>query len=282
MATPPAPVPRLKPAEWRIAARFLLRCPKNIQKVSNHSPAVPIETGEMKTNPKSFLTTRWSIVAHCNGPDQPRARQALEDLCQLYWYPIYSAIRRAGHSHDDSEDLAQSFFTHALRKDTFGKADAARGRFRTFMLACLTNFLRGEHVKANTGKRGGGKVLSLDDLNADERYRAEPRDELSPDRLFERNLALEVLRHAEAELESNYQGEKSLLLNELRGHIFEAAQAETYAAISIRLNIPQGTLKSQVHDFKKRLREIIRDRVRETLANPDELDDEIANLQQSI
>src|SRR4051812_29598947 len=112
----------------------------------------------------SFAATRWSIVlAAGNGHARTEARRAMGELAKLYWYPLYAFVRRKGYSAAEAEDLIQSFFARLMEKDVLAVADRNKGKFRSFLLAVLNNFLANEWEKAHAAKRGGEKgVISLD------------------------------------------------------------------------------------------------------------------------
>ncbi len=130
--------------------------------------------------------TRWSIVLNARAGDE-RAERALAEICEAYWFPLYVFVRRSGRSAEDAEDLTQSFFAKLIEKGYLQKADQERGRLRSFLLASLKNFMADEWDKSQAQKRGGGKQLvSIDQAAAEERYALEPKDEASPDRLFEK------------------------------------------------------------------------------------------------
>src|SRR5262249_25818044 len=141
-----------------------------------------------------FNTTHWSVVLAAADLTVADARAALTWLCQTYWYPLYCCVRRHGYSPEDAQDLTQGFFAKLLSKDQIALADPGRGRFRTFLLRSLENFLRTQHRDATTQKRGGGlEVLSLAMEEAEGRYSGEPPDNLSPSVFFERQWAGAVL-----------------------------------------------------------------------------------------
>src|SRR5262245_46755173 len=141
-----------------------------------------------------FVTTRWTVVLSAGHKSSPQSDQALGELCQTYWYPLYAYRRRQGHTKEDAEDLTQAFFARFLQKNYLEGLSAERGRFRAFLLASLKHFLANEWDKANRQKRGGGaQHLSLDWQSADERYQLDPPDAASPDRLFDREWALALL-----------------------------------------------------------------------------------------
>src|SRR5512136_3275148 len=122
-----------------------------------------------------FATTHWSVVLAAGEGQSPQAQEALSRLCETYWYPLYAFVRRQGHSPHDAQDLTQAFFEHLLRKDFLREVSPDKGRFRSFLLACLKHFLADEWDKVRAEKRWPGKpLISLDALDAEARYRLEP------------------------------------------------------------------------------------------------------------
>jgi DNA-directed RNA polymerase specialized sigma24 family protein len=160
-----------------------------------------------------FATTHWSVVLAAAKQEEPEAAEALERLCSAYWYPLYAFVRRRGFRHEEAQDLTQAFFAHLLRKDFLDGVGPEKGRFRSFLLACLKHFLVDEWEKARTAKRGGGRpALPLDMEKAEERYQLEARVEADPESLFERRWALDLLERALARLrhEAAYSGRRAL------------------------------------------------------------------------
>ena len=128
-----------------------------------------------------FPATHWSVVLTAGHESSPGAREALEQLCRAYWYPLYCYVRRRIGCAADAEDLTQSFFAHLLERNTLAKVSREKGRFRSFLLAALNYFLANEWDKARTQKRGGGGVeVSLNEAGAEERYQRESGNELNP------------------------------------------------------------------------------------------------------
>src|SRR5947207_2396956 len=175
-------------------------------------------------NPGVFATTHWSVVLAAGQKDSPHTAAALEKLCRVYWYPLYAYVRRRGSSPEDAQDLTQSFFARLLERELLSRASPQRGRFRSFLLTALQNFLADEHDRAVAHKRGAGQpLISLDALDGEARYALEPADEVSPDKLFERRWATTVLEQAWTCLEAEYVAEgKADLFRELRR--FNSAQ----------------------------------------------------------
>ncbi|MEO7318947.1 MAG: RNA polymerase subunit sigma-24 [Chthoniobacteraceae bacterium] len=166
---------------------------------------------------QSFHTTHWSMVRRATGTDPAAARTALSALCEEYWYPIYAFIRRSGKGAPDAEDLTQGFFARFLEKETLAIADPGKGKLRTFLLLCATRYLKDEHDRAMAQKRGAAVLVSFDAASAEERYAAEPVDDLTPDRIFQRRWAITILDQSFGLLAEEFAGEgKAEIFNALR------------------------------------------------------------------
>ncbi|MEO8428626.1 MAG: sigma factor [Verrucomicrobiota bacterium] len=227
-----------------------------------------------------FATTHWSIVLAAGQKDSPHTAAALEKLCRVYWYPLYAYVRRRGSSPEDAQDLTQSFFARLLERDLLSLASPQRGRFRSFLLTSLKNFLADEHDRASSRKRGAGQpLISLDALDGEARYALEPADEISPDKLFERRWATTVLEQAWMRLETEYAAEgKADLFRELRRFNSAAESAPGYAEAAGNLGLPENTVKSLVHRMRRRYRTLLRAEIAHTVDDPAEIDEEIRYL----
>jgi RNA polymerase sigma-70 factor (ECF subfamily) len=230
----------------------------------------------------SFHPTRWTVVRQAVGTDDAAARSALATLCDGYWYPIYAFIRRSGKNPHDAEDLAQGYFARLLGTEMLAAADPAKGKLRTFLLSCVRHYLADEHDRANAQKRGAGLVSSFDAVQAEERYAIEPADNLTPDRLFQRRWALDLLEQTLVALSEEYarQG-KSALFAALRPFLgFGTGAVKTYEELVTELGMPAGTLKNHVFRMRERWRELLFDRVAGTLNDPtaEEVRAELAEL----
>src|SRR5437762_2447066 len=152
-----------------------------------------------------FTTTHWSVVLMAGQADSPQANDALEKLCHTYWYPLYVYVRRQGNSPEDAQDLTQIFFSRLLEKNYFAKADRERGKFRTFLLGSLKNFLVNEWKRAGRQKRGGDLTfLSFDANQAEQRYAGEQIDETNPANDFERQWAVTLIEQVFSTLRREY------------------------------------------------------------------------------
>lgn len=231
-------------------------------------------------DPREFNTTHWSLVgaAQSDEASRTRARMALEELCRLYWYPLYVFVRHRGYSPADAQDLTQSFLVRFIETRGFASADRGRGRFRTYLLGALKHFLANEWHRARTQKRGGGKTfLEWDALEPEARYALEPTQSADPDLGFDREWALELITRAKDRLraESEAVG-KGALFETLKASLTgdEPSRSETAA----RLGMTESALKAAVHRLRRRYRELLRAEIAETVETPSEIDDEMRYL----
>jgi RNA polymerase sigma factor (sigma-70 family) len=227
-----------------------------------------------------FATTHWSVVLAAGRADSPGAAEALELLCRTYWYPLYAFVRRQGHSAHDAEDLIQEFFARFLAKEYFGRADPALGRLRNFLLACLKHLLSEQWRQAGRLKRGGGRsLISWDSLTAEERYRSEPVDPLTPEKIFDRRWALTLLEQTLTRLgqEQSAAG-KGDVFTQLKDYLWGEASGACYAEVAARLGLTEGALKVAVHRLRQRYRELLREEVAQTVAAALEVDEELRYL----
>lgn len=227
-----------------------------------------------------FATTQWSVVLAAGDAAGRGSRDALAQLCESYWYPLYAYVRRrVGNAHE-AQDLTQAFFAHVLEKQAIGAADPDRGRFRAFLVTALKNFLANQWDKARAEKRGGGRIgLSLDFESGESRYQFEPTDEITPERLFERRWILtlldRVLESLQAELAAAGRAQQ---FEQLKGALTGEATAEQYEAAAEALGVSPGAAKQAAYRLRKRYRELFRAEVARTVADEAEVDDEIGRL----
>ncbi|MBI2948135.1 MAG: sigma-70 family RNA polymerase sigma factor [Verrucomicrobia bacterium] len=227
-----------------------------------------------------FATTHWSVVLEAGREDLPEARGALETLCRAYWYPLYAFVRRRGYDPEAARDFTQEFFYRLLTSDWIARADRTKGRFRTFLLCGMQNLLANEWQKANRLKRGAGReIVPLDGLEAEGRYKVEPTDLASADKLFERRWALTLLDRVLARLQSE---QEELMAAErfesLRGVLLGEPSDEGYATLAHRFGVTESTVKSWVHRLRRRYRELLHEEVARTVSSPEEVQDELRHL----
>jgi RNA polymerase sigma-70 factor (ECF subfamily) len=227
-----------------------------------------------------FATTHWSIVLAASSVHSPQALEALEKLCCTYWYPLYAFVRRQGASAEDAEDLTQAFFAHLFRKDFLSGVGPEKGRFRSFLLACLKHFLADHWDKARRLKRGGASpALSLDIEQAEERYRCETLSEPGADQLYERRWALDLLACVLGRLRQEaVEAGKAAIFDQLQGCLVGERPDETYAESGVRLGLSQSAVKVTVHRLRQRYRQRLREEIAHTVADPGQIDEELRYL----
>ena len=227
-----------------------------------------------------FATTHWTVVLAAGRGDSKQADVALEELCRTYWYPLYAYVRRHGHSREDSEDLTQGFFARLLGKNYLEGVSSDKGKFRSFLLVALKRFMANEWDRANTQKRGSGVVpLSLDWQDAETRYQINPTDNLSPDKLYDRAWAVVVLEHVITRLrdESDVEG-KAGVYEKLKPFLMVGKGDIPYAKAAEESKMTEGAVRVAVHRLRRRYRELLREEIAQTLANPAQADEELQAL----
>jgi RNA polymerase sigma factor (sigma-70 family) len=231
-----------------------------------------------------FATTRWSLVLDAGTEPSARGHDALATLCGLYWYPLYSYLRRRGHNAEDAQDLTQGFFARLLEKHTLQAVDPARGRFRSFMLASLDHYVSNERDRDRAQKRGSGAVpISLDVVMAEDRYVREPADPLTPEHIFDRNWALAVLERVLTRLRAEqHAAAKDQLFERLKGYLTGEDAAGSYQQVGLAVGMTEGAIKVAVHRLRRRYRALLYDEIAQTVATPEEIDLELKHLIEAI
>jgi len=231
-----------------------------------------------------FATTRWSVVLAASDGDSPTADEALAKLYETYYYPLYGYLRGRGQDVSDAEDLTQAFFAQLLEKKVLRHADPARGRFRSFLLKSLQNFVANEHDRRHAKKRApAAPLLPLDFGVAEERYQLEPATGETPERIFDRRWAQALLECTLTRLASEQTGAG-------RGRQFECLKVYLtgeqpqigYADTAAALGISAGAVKVAVHRLRQRFRALVTEEVAHTVASPDEIENEIRHLLSAV
>ena len=228
-----------------------------------------------------FITTRWTLVAAAaRDSSDPHLREALEDLCQAYWPPLYAFLRRRGHSPEDAQDLTQGFFARVLERRDVRAADPARGRFRSFLLTALQHYVFNEHERKTTAKRGGRlQRLSLDFEDVERAYVLEARHDDSPDRVFNRKWAAITLDRALQRLRREcHASGRAALADALLPYLTDAGNLPPYRTVAEQLGISEGATKVAVHRLRQRFGTILRLEIAETVLAPADVDDEVREL----
>ena len=232
----------------------------------------------------AFPTTQWSVVVDAAHTDPERVRQALEKLCQRYWYPIYSFVRQREHDHHHAEDLTQSFFYFVLTQQVFSRAAPERGRFRTFVLAALKNFLLNEYDKTLRQKRGGKhQIISLDEKLAEEFFRNEPADQATPEKHFERTWAVMLVRRVFDQLRDEFlERGKAGVFAALQPYLTGETSAGDYERLAKTLGMEDGAVKVALHRARRRFGELLRHEIAHTVTGPEEIEAELRQLLAAI
>ena len=232
-----------------------------------------------------FATTRWSVVIAAGADTSSSgADEALATLCETYWFPLYGYLRNRGHGAEDAQDLTQAFFARLLEKHAISQADPARGRFRSFLLASLKHFAANERERSSAGKRGGGiPAISLGVADAEGRYQLEASSNETPDRIFDRRWAATLLARALSRLEADSsEGGRRQLFEALRIYLTGDQPELTYAETAARLGMSEGAVKVAVHRLRRKFRDLVRDEIAQTVAAPEDIDDELRHLWSAV
>lgn len=235
----------------------------------------------------AFATTMWSVVVQAGEGDgrSLEARQAMEVLCRSYWYPLYAYVRRQGRGEEEAKDLTQEFFSRLLERNYLRALDRSRGRFRSWLLGAMEHFLAKEWRDARRLKRGGDQpLLSLDaEGTAEERYRLEPTDLASADRLYDRRWALELLELTMTRLRIEWEtAGKGEQFRRLQGTLSGEALDQGYSDIAKDLGTTEGALKVVVHRLRRRYGELLREQIAATVQSEPEVEEELRHLMAAL
>jgi RNA polymerase sigma-70 factor (ECF subfamily) len=226
------------------------------------------------------MTTHWSMVLAAGGDSSPQTREALAALCQGYWFPLYAFVRRSGFASHDAEELTQGFFAQLIEKDYLSDVHRERGKFRSFLLTAMKHFLSKHREWAKAQKRGGGRrPISLDTSDAEARYRLEPQDLETPERLYHRRWALTLLDRVLIRLRDEYSAAgREAQFDQFQPLLTGSGTSLPYREIADRLSMTEGAIKVAVHRLRKRYRELLREEIARTVSSPAEVEDELNEL----
>ena len=230
--------------------------------------------------PEHFASTHWSVVLNARDDAAPQARAALETLCRAYWYPLYGWLRRQGYGMHDAQDLTQSFFGHLLANQNLQRVDRTKGKFRSFLLASLKNFVANEWDRSRALKRGVEfSFVSVDEEFGEDRLRRGPSHDSTPDKAFEQSWALTLLDAVLARLRTEYEAAgKADLFDTLQGYLSGNRGGTPYAETAARLNLTEGAVKMGVSRLRRRFGELLRTEIAQTVSSPQEINEEIRCL----
>jgi RNA polymerase sigma factor (sigma-70 family) len=246
--------------------------------VANGAPGSA--TGQSTQNGAvAFTTTHWSVVLTAQG-ESPAAKEALEKLCRIYWWPLYGFVRRQGYSPEEAQDLTQSFFELLLERRDLDVVRKEKGRLRSYLLASLKNFLAKAHRHAMAVKRGEGRPLvPLEELLARERADQEPSHKLSADRIYERRWALTLLEQVLARLGEEYRvAGNARLFEQLKQKLTDESDRPSQAEIGQELSMSENAVKQAFHRLRQRYRLLLREEIAHTVALPGDVEDELRHF----
>jgi RNA polymerase sigma-70 factor (ECF subfamily) len=234
---------------------------------------------DVRAHNAAFVTTHWSVVLAARQQDSPAGTQALAKLCSVYWYPLYVYVRRRGHHEQDAQDLTQEFFARLLQRNFLQTVSPEKGRFRSFLLASLKNFLANEWDRTQAQKRGGGGTfVPLDWQIAENRYALESIDKATPEALYERRWALTLMDQVLTRLRQEYaQNEKSGLFDQLKGFLSGEDRSMTYAELAQHC-VSESAVKMAVLRLRQRYGQFLRQEIAHTVSTPEEVEEEIRHL----
>ena len=242
---------------------------------------VPRESSEwLVSTSKGFHTTHWTVVLAARGEGGKGSQEALASLCSTYWYPLYGFIRRQGATAHEAEDMTQEFFCRFLERDGLTNVQPAAGKFRSFLLTCLKNFLSNERERAQAKRRGGGRTfIPLDSQDADTRYCLEPVDHRTPEAEFERRWAFAVLERTMKQLRREFvAAEKEQFFEQLQGFLPGGGVSLSREELATKRGVSVGAIDVAIHRLRQRFGTLLREEVLQTVSSEEELEDEIRHL----
>lgn len=227
-----------------------------------------------------FRTTHWSAVLRVGYGAEKEAGAALNELCEVYWYPLYAFVRRQGYGPAEAEDLTQGFFARLLDGDFVKRADPQKGRFRAFLITAFRRFVANEWQRQHTQKRGGfTTTLSIDATLAESRYGAEPTPGASADVMYERQWAETLLEQVMRRLQGEYvDSGRGLLFERLEPCLNRDETAALYVDIARELGLTEAAVKMAMQRLRARYRALLREEIARTVASPEDVEGEIRDL----
>jgi len=227
-----------------------------------------------------FVTTHWSVVLEAGGEQATDAEQALARLCETYWPPIYSFLRRQGLNVQDAEDCTQGFLATLLSRHAFARADPERGRFRSYLLTALRHYLSDIRGRESSLKRGGHHpAVVLDRARAEGAWLAGGQESVTPERLYELRWATTLLETTLEHLARDFtRTGRADFFAELKGYVWGQQVNTPYRLIAERFGLSESAVRVTVHRLRQRFRELLRMEVAHTVARPEEIDEELRHL----
>jgi RNA polymerase sigma-70 factor (ECF subfamily) len=245
---------------------------------TDRCPMNPRANAPLPDSAAQFATTHWTVVL-ASQSSSPQANQALERLCRSYWPPLYAYVRRRGYHPEVAQDLTQEFFSRLLQRNDLAQVKPELGRFRSFLLASMKHFLANEWYSAQTQKRGGGQARLSWDETVERQYQLEAAEQTTPETLFEKRWALNVLEQALTQLGQEYaRAGKRDLFEALKVFLSGDKKLIPQEEIAARLGISLNAFRVALHRLRQRYGEALRDQIAGTVSCPAEIEEEIRYL----
>lgn len=209
--------------------------------------------------------------------------QALETLCRDYWYPLYAFARRGGYKPQQAEDLTQAFFAKVLEKHYLQSADPERGRFRTFLLTMFKRFI-GHELERELSQKRGGQIphFAIDFSDGERRYRQEPEEQWTAEKIFERRWALTLLDRVMKKLRQQFEDKGKSEFFELAAGFLTGSSEQNFGEIAEQLEVSAGSLRVAVHRMRQQYRQFLHAEIANTLEDSADCESEINYLRAAI
>ena len=240
---------------------------------------------ELNSDPASggvegFATTHWSVVVQAGQEDSQASAVALEQLCRIYWYPLYAFVRREGHGPEEAADLTQELFSRLLADNSLARVSPNKGKFRSFLLAAMKHLLANEWHRSQAQKRGGGAAhFSLDAMAAEDRYQLDPPDESTPEILFDRRWAESLVDTVTARLQAEFtDAGMRARFEALKVFLLADEEPASYAQTAQKLGLTESAVKSAIHRMRQRYGELLRNEIANTVTHPLEMEEELRHF----
>ena len=230
--------------------------------------------------PKCFVTTQWSVVLTAKGGTEDDVHSALDQLCCTYWWSLYVFVRARGYRVHDAQDLTQEFFTRGLAKDFLRAVDPSKGKFRSFLLGAMKNFLSKDWRRSQTEKRGGKfAFVSINDETEEQPYLQIFNSKDSPENIFEKQWATTLLKEVTSRLREEFVASgKEEQFETTKVFLTGEKKTTCYAELAIRLGTTEGALKMEVCRMRERYGELLRAEIADTVSSPEEVEEELRAL----
>ena len=245
-----------------------------------YQPASANGMNVQRTAMAAFRTTHWTRVLEAAHSNADTDGSAFAELYLAYWYPLYAHARRRGLSPTEGEDVIQDFFSHLIHQQSFARLQREGGKFRSFLLSALENFLSGRRRKESALKRGGGQSpLSLNAEEVESRFALEAPDNETPESAFEKRWALALIEHATDRLRKDYaEADKSEFFTRIENYLQPDHSGPSYATTAAQCGMSEGAFKVAVHRMRQRYGELLREAVARTVGSSAEVDEELRYL----